>query len=453
MTLDSERDVSSHGEDHDNRDPNLPTLNVPLIKGAVVETNSDVVGEGHDPSGTNSIVCPDVRDDVDLATDWHSGPKKSSKQWSDGAFGQPVLDRVKYQFAAPVCVFLPTSQLVINCERDAFFEPVACPSCHAYYVAIDLEPQSNIEIFRDMRFAPVFFDTFFILESDLLECAPSQDGVVSYEGRNIARCHTKADSGVDQVGEKRYTVLEVVVGNLHDTTGELDNGNTGTLLHFGSSIEQAVFGHTGIGIDDEDIVSDTDISISPGTTFLSQNSFETAFIRNAFVKGRPVSGAINLLQGFFYIVGDCETVVHVGGLLEFSFSNEPINIVSRSSCPANLIIGIEFDASLALFGRDELETIVIDEDVCRAPLEFVCRDRLLYRSHSRNDNAVKTLFVDWALDRDMWQHIGAQAHRRGRGEIFRVLGEMLDWTDDLCNGTDNDRGEELRLANCRQYKV
>jgi hypothetical protein len=43
VALDSERKVTSDGEDHDDTEPDLPRLNVPLVEETIVETDGDVV--------------------------------------------------------------------------------------------------------------------------------------------------------------------------------------------------------------------------------------------------------------------------------------------------------------------------------------------------------------------------------------------------------------------------
>ena len=49
----------------------------------------------------------------------------------------------------------------------------------------------------------------------------------------------------------RDTVLEEVMGDLHDAGGVLNDGAFGTGFEFGNRVDEAVFGHPSIGIDDQ----------------------------------------------------------------------------------------------------------------------------------------------------------------------------------------------------------
>ena len=91
----------------------------------------------------------------------------------------------------------------------------------------------------------------------------------------------------------------------------------------------------------------------------------------------PVGRTINHLKSFLDAVGNAEAVVHVGRLLEFSLADEAIGVVSRTSSPSNLIVGVEFNTGLSLFGGDDLETIVVDEDIGGSSLKFICGNGLL----------------------------------------------------------------------------
>ena len=65
-------------------------------------------------------------------------------------------------------------------------------------------------------------------------------------------------------------------------------------------------------------------------------------------------------------------------------------------------------------------------------------------SHCRLDDGLQTLLVYWALDSDVWKSLRSEAWRRGSGEIFGVLGKMLDWSNNLVDGADDDGREKLR---------
>jgi hypothetical protein len=69
--------------------------------------------------------------------------------------------------------------------------------------------------------------------------------------------------------------------------------------------------------------------------------------------------------------------------------------------------------------------------------------RFLDRAHSWLDDGLETFFIHRTLDRNMWERSDLQAWWWDCGEEFTVFSEMLYWTDDLSNSSNNDRREEL----------
>jgi hypothetical protein len=71
---------------------------------------------------------------------------------------------------------------------------------------------------------------------------PSKEGVVADEGSDFTVTDTEVNSGVDHVGEVGDGVLKVVVLDLHNTGGVLDNSHLRRQEHLGGTVKQAVDG-------------------------------------------------------------------------------------------------------------------------------------------------------------------------------------------------------------------
>ena len=56
-----------------------------------------------------------------------------------------------------------------------------------------------------------------------------------------------------------------------------------------------------------------------------------------------------------------------------------------------------------------MESVVVDEEVRAAALEFVGRDCGFDAADCRGDGGGEVFFVDGALDRDVWECGGAEA--------------------------------------------
>jgi hypothetical protein len=106
------------------------------------------------------------------------------------------------QFIAAICVFFPAGKFVIDCERDAFFEAIAGPSCKTDDVAIDLKAQGHVKVFGHVRFGPKLLVAVFVEVGDLLDGGPSENCIVADKGCYVAVGNCIANSSVNEVGEK-----------------------------------------------------------------------------------------------------------------------------------------------------------------------------------------------------------------------------------------------------------
>jgi hypothetical protein len=74
--------------------------------------------------------------------------------------------------------------------------------------------------------------------------------------------------------------------------------------------------------------------------------------------------------------------------------------------PPDVVVGVEVGACLAVFGGDELQTVVVDEDICCAALQFIGGDGLLDGANGGCDDGVEALFINGALDGYVWKVVG-----------------------------------------------
>ena len=102
------------------------------------------------------------------------------------------------------------------------------------------------------------------------------------ERSNIAIRDAITNSRVDQVGEEGNAHLEVVVCDVHDTRRELQDGNLWGDLKFADSVKKTIDRYSSIRVNcnmlvissvplevmltDQDVVTDTDVSIGPSNT-------------------------------------------------------------------------------------------------------------------------------------------------------------------------------------------
>lgn len=141
-----ERDVAEAVEDYDERNPDVPRIDIVLVNVALVPTDDDVVDDRHDPGGADGVVGSDVGDDVDLGGDRHVGAQEATEERRKWTANKPEADRVEHELVTAVSVLLPSSQFIVDGERDTFLESVAGPCSEASDVALDLKAEGHIKI-------------------------------------------------------------------------------------------------------------------------------------------------------------------------------------------------------------------------------------------------------------------------------------------------------------------
>lgn len=130
-------------------------------------------------------------------------------------------------------------------------------------------------------------------------------------------------------------------------------------------------------------------------------------------------------------------------LLKFAFPHETIGTMLGTSSPSDRVISIKFDTSTSLLFVDDLKTVVVNEHVGGATLQFVCRDSLLDGFDSWCNNRCQTLLVNGTLDGDVRKDTILQPRWAFGGIIFRVRVHLADGTDALSDTTNDDLGKEL----------
>jgi hypothetical protein len=243
-----QRDVAQPVEDDDDGEPDLPAVDVVLVEVAVEPADGEVVGRGHDPGRADGVVGADVGDDGDLGGEADLREEEAAEERGEGPLVDPLAHRVEEQLVAAVGVLFPAREFVVDGQGDAFLEALARPGGQPDDVAVALEAERHVEVFRHVRLGPEFLVAVFVHVRDLLHRRPTEDGVVADKRGHVAVGHRVLDGGVDQVGEEGDAVFKVVVDDLHDARGKLHDSDIGRLLHFRDRVKEAVGGHTGIGV-------------------------------------------------------------------------------------------------------------------------------------------------------------------------------------------------------------
>ena len=382
-----------------------------MVVVSVKPTEDEVVDEGQKPGRRDSIVRSNVGHDGHFGSNWHGRGDEIAEELGEWAASWPVSERMEDEFAASVGVLFPSSQLVVDGERDAFLEAISGVRGITKDIPLGLKAKGHVEIFRHSDLGPVlFWVTVLTAVSDVLNCRPAKNSIVANERRDIAVCNCKRDGGVDKIREEGDAAFEESVGNVHDTGLELNDGNLRRLLHFAYSIQEAVLGHTGIGVDDQNVVADSNVAISPSPALvLFHDLLQAAHVSIGLVFLSPCTRSVNLGELVLDPSAHRHGIVHVRSLLEFASSYEGgrsvfgFGIVLRSSDPSDVMFIIKVFALLALLFRNQLHAIIVDKNVGSAALHLIGRDGSLDRLDGRLDDGAKTLLVDGSLDGDMRQ--------------------------------------------------
>lgn len=115
-----------------------------------------------------------------------------------------------------------------------------------------------------------------------------------------------------------------------------------------------------------------------------------------------------------------------------------------ASGPSNTVVRIKVNALASLFFIYNLESIVVDEHICRATLEFICRNSLLDRPDGRHNNGVQTFLVNRTLDGNMGKDSILQTWRAVCRKELGILGHLAHRTDALRKTANDHLSKKLR---------
>jgi hypothetical protein len=141
-----ERDVAQRREDDDKREEELERVQVVLVQMSIEPADQEIVRQGQDPSRADRIVGSDVGQDSDLGSDADIRGEELPEEGREGSTDEPESEGVEEELVAAVGVLLPAVQLVVDGERDAFFETVAGVGGKADGVAFDLQSEGHVEV-------------------------------------------------------------------------------------------------------------------------------------------------------------------------------------------------------------------------------------------------------------------------------------------------------------------
>ena len=408
---DGEGEVAEGGEDEDEGEVDLEGVEVVVVQEAVEPADGEVVDDGEDPGAGDGVVGADVGHDGDLAGQRHAREHEVLEQRRQRALEHPVLERVEDELRAAVRVLLPARQLVVHGQRHALLEALARVAREAADVARRLQPQRHVEVLGHSLLGPVLLVAVVLARvPDLLHRAPAQDGVVPDEGRHVAVGHGVPDGRVDEVREEGDTLLEEARRHVHDARLVLDDGHLRVLLHLADGVEEAVGRHARVRVDEQDVVAHADVALGPRAALvLGDGLLQALGVRRLLVLLRPLLVPFHQQQLLLHAVADPHGIVHIGGLLELSASQERLlpvrrlGLVLRPRHPPDVVLVVEVQARLRLILADELHAVVVDEDVGRAALHLVRGDGRLDGFDGRFYDGRQAFFVDGHLDGDVRQ--------------------------------------------------
>ena len=284
---------------------------------------------------------------------------------------------------------------------------------------------------------------------------PPQEGVVTDKGCDLTRADRVTNGRVDKVGEEGDTVLEVVVSNLHDTSGVLNNSNLGVEEHLSSTIKKTVDRNTSIRINDEDDLADANVAGSPSLRSLGENTGQGLLVKILFLGLVNHVSALSAVLGLNHVhkvlldlLGDVQSVVHVGSLLELAGTDEALlAVVLRTSDPTNVVVVVELATPLDLLLRDTSpKTVIVHEDAGRSTVGLVVRDSSLQTPDGGDDDRIHTLLVDRHLDSDLGRNetLGVASSQVGlvAGVVARVGRSTTNRTNHLEQVAEDDLEEE-----------
>jgi hypothetical protein len=159
----------------------------------------------------------------------------------------------------------------------------------------------------------------------------------------------KRDGVLDTPGEKRDTIFEKVVCDLHDTRHVLDDGHFRALCHLRHGIGKTVLGDTRVRIDNEDDRSESNVTRGPGDALLLLERLRqgrlvdlslVVFVPEMVILTGLLRDRSELVHNLFDTERERVGKVHVTSLLEPTLSQESVDIVTGPSDVRNVVVEI-----------------------------------------------------------------------------------------------------------------
>jgi len=147
----SKRDVAKTSENNDQGEVNLEGVKIVLVDISIVPAHDEVVGQGQQPSGSDTVVVANISQVGHFGGDLDVRPDKRSNKLGEWTSGKPQSERVEEQLITAVCILFPSCQFIIDSQRDALFETIAGIGAKSDSISVNLQAERHVEIFRDSR--------------------------------------------------------------------------------------------------------------------------------------------------------------------------------------------------------------------------------------------------------------------------------------------------------------
>jgi hypothetical protein len=181
VTQNGKSDVSEPSEHDDHRNEDSEGVEIVFVEQAIKITRQEIVKQRYDPGGSDGVIGTDITADGDLLRQVDAGEQEFPEEGGNGTSSGPVPQRVEEKFITTVRILLPTRQLVIDGQRDAFLESIACIRGEAAAITSTLKSKRHVEVFGHVGFGPELLVAVFIVRSRVLNSSPAQDSVVTDE--------------------------------------------------------------------------------------------------------------------------------------------------------------------------------------------------------------------------------------------------------------------------------
>jgi len=144
-----ECNVTSGREHNHAGKPDFETMEIPSFD-IDREPEQEVVEQGQGCTSSNTIIGEHVGHHVDFVVHRGLRPQENAQLLRDRAQSPPVNNGVEDQFVTPVCVFLPSVQLIITGQTDTLLEAALRVGRPPDNVVLELKTECHVEVFRYM---------------------------------------------------------------------------------------------------------------------------------------------------------------------------------------------------------------------------------------------------------------------------------------------------------------